>query len=513
MKNKLITTIGMMFICIFAFAQPQAPSGKKWQKVENMSDEFNGGLDGNKWYKELWDYAGTPTKMIAANSGVSDGNLWIKATLNDNSAQWFQSSRIYSKAQIKFPMYTESSIKTAHLSAYNTFWMNNGDANNRDEIDIIENNSRPSCGCRPNYPWQMNSQYFQVQNGDVKRNAGNFDNRNLSNNNPKKGVKWNEQYHTVGVWWKDARNIQFYLDGEPAGSVTAARDLTRNLNLIWDLWTDDKDYVGGLPVRAHLNNDNINTMRVDWVHTYNLVNDGGGTPPPPGNDDGSFYIFNRETGKKLRPANANNGAKLTLANANNTTDWVKWFAVEASSGYYFLENKQTGKYFRPGSAADFALVQQQPSTFTGGFTQWKRVNTNNDYFYLENRTSGKYFRPVANAVNTDVQLVPTSYRGGFTQWRFINAATGAVSKQFGDTGSKTITVSGDVQVYPNPVSAGAKVAVTGLIESVVNVYDVRGVKVAKVPVQDGTSLIDTSNLSSGLYFIRTTEGTHKLMVQ
>jgi len=31
-------------------------------------------------------------------------------------------------------------------------------------------------------------------------NKGNFDNRNLSSANPLKGVKWNEDYHTVGVW-------------------------------------------------------------------------------------------------------------------------------------------------------------------------------------------------------------------------------------------------------------------------------------------------------------------------
>ena len=160
MKTKTIINalIALLFTASLGQSQPTPPPGKKWQKVENLSDEFNNGFDQSKWQKVLWDYAGTPTKMVAQNSGVSNDNLWIKATLGPDGNRWFQSSRVMSKAQIKYPMYTECRIITAHLSAYNTFWLNNGDINNRDEIDVIENNSRPSCGCQPNFPWQMNSQ-------------------------------------------------------------------------------------------------------------------------------------------------------------------------------------------------------------------------------------------------------------------------------------------------------------------------------------------------------------------
>lgn len=244
------------------------PTDMKWVKVENLSDEFDA-WDGNKWFKPLWNY-GVPVQMKDENAGVLEGNLWIKATLDEGAERWMETSRVQSKAQISYPMYTESRIKTAHISAYNTFWLNNGDSSNRDEIDVIENNSKPSCGCQPDFPWQMNSQYFQVINNDTKRNKGNFDNRNLSENNPSKGIKWNEDYHTVGVWWKDATHIQFYLDGEPAGSVISERDFTRNLNIIWDLWSEDATWLGGLPLKADLQNNAVNTMKIDWVRTWKL---------------------------------------------------------------------------------------------------------------------------------------------------------------------------------------------------------------------------------------------------
>lgn len=269
-KGYSLTPLVLLLLLLFTKvnSQPRAPQGSKWEIVSELSDEFNA-WDNSKWFKPLWNY-GVPVQMRAQNSGVTNGNLWIKASLDNNSQRWFETSRVQSRAQINYPMYTESRIRTAHISAYTTFWLNNGDINNRNEIDIIENNSKPSCGCQPDFPWKMNSQYFHVVNGDTRRAHGNFDNRTLSNDNPKKGVRWNEEYHTVGVWWKDSKNIQFYLDGEPAGSVVSERDFTRDLNVIWDLWTADFNWLGGLAAKNDLNNDNINTMYVDWVHTYTL---------------------------------------------------------------------------------------------------------------------------------------------------------------------------------------------------------------------------------------------------
>ena len=249
---------------------PPAPEGMEWKLVSELSDEFNDTFDDTKWTKSLWNY-GVPVNMVSENSGVNDGNLWIKATLAENEERWFQSSRVMSKTRINYPMYTVSRIKGAHISAYNTFWLNNGNISNRNEIDVIENNSNPSCDCQPDFPWQMNSQYFHVIDDDTKRNKGNFDNRELSNDNPLKGIQWNEAYHTFGVWWKDETHIQFYLDGEPAGKVVSARNFTRELNIIWDLWTVDADWLGGLAKKEHLQDSTINTMKVDWIHTYQLV--------------------------------------------------------------------------------------------------------------------------------------------------------------------------------------------------------------------------------------------------
>lgn len=267
----------------FVSVSDNTPKDKKWVMVDSLSDEFDS-WDSGKWRNSTWNYQ-VPVFMVeSGNSGVENGKLWIEATLNESNpdGRWFQSARIHSNAKISYPMYTEASIKTSHISGFNTYWLNNGNGRNRDEIDIIENNSNPSC-CKPEFPTQMNSQYFHANSElepKVIRNNGKFSRNDLSEANPLKYKGWNEAYHTYGVWWKDERNIQFYLDGEPAGGVKvgehregsyyADRFFTRDLEIIFDLWTADEDYIGGLAKKTDLQNDSINTMRVDWVRTWKL---------------------------------------------------------------------------------------------------------------------------------------------------------------------------------------------------------------------------------------------------
>lgn len=272
-KVRYLSGLVYLISCIQSlsslYAQPTPPDGYEWQVVEELTDEF-GRWDASKWWKPLWDY-GVPVKMLDENSGVEDGKLWFKATLREGEQRWFGTSRVMSYKQISYPMYTECSMKSAHMSAYNTFWLNNGDINNRDEIDICENNSKPTRSGNDHWPYYMQSQYFLTVDGNDDRAKGNFDNRNLSIENPLKGIPWNEAYHTLGAYWVDDQNIQFYLDGEPAGKVTSVRKFSRELNIIWDLWTVDEHWSGGIAQEEDILNPENNTMQVDWIHTYKLV--------------------------------------------------------------------------------------------------------------------------------------------------------------------------------------------------------------------------------------------------
>ncbi len=250
--------------------------GKRWVVVSALTDDFDT-WDSTKWSKSTWNY-GVPVQMIEENAYVEGGNLCIKATLDedasDNEDRWFQSCRVMSNTDISYPMYTECRMKTSDLSAYSTYWMNKGTdgGTNRDEIDICEHNANPSY--EPDVadrPYTMYSQYFISVDGVEERDKGDFDNRDLSPTNPAYGKKWSEEFQTLGLWWIDESHLQFYINGEKAGYIETVSDFTRSLNIIWDLWTIDETWSGGIASKDDLSNDDINTMYVDWICTYTLV--------------------------------------------------------------------------------------------------------------------------------------------------------------------------------------------------------------------------------------------------
>lgn len=106
--KTLLSFLSLMFSANFvcnAQNLPEVPEGFKWEKVESLSDEFDY-WDATKWHRSLWNYD-VPVQMVAENSGVDNGLLWIKATLDDGKERWFKTSRVMSNTRISYPMYTE----------------------------------------------------------------------------------------------------------------------------------------------------------------------------------------------------------------------------------------------------------------------------------------------------------------------------------------------------------------------------------------------------------------------
>lgn len=431
-RAHFISFIAICFLLTgYVYSQPDPPLGKEWQKVTSLSDEFDT-WNSTKWQKSLWNYD-VPVQMKAENSGVANGKLWIKATLNNQAERWFETSRVMSRAQISYPMYTECKIRTAHISGFNTFWLNNGNSANRDEIDVIENNSNPSCGCRPDFPWEMNTQYFIVVDNSVERNGANVDNRNLSDTNPLKGVKWNEAYHTVGVWWKDANNLQFYLDGEAAGKIITNRSFTRNLNIIWDLWTKDADWIGGLAIKGDLLNDSINTMYVDWIHTYKLV-DGPPVPLESVSLDDSISLDVLEQtalSVKVEPANCTE-RDFTWSSENEQIATVDEFGIVSgvSTGLTHVIIEAI-----PSGEKDSCLVTVFPEKF-----KVSEVMLIPEYHTMEIDTS----------FQIEVQVFPAEAYNKEITWRSSNINIASVDS----SGLVSALQAGSVTIYATSLDGG-----------------------------------------------------------
>ncbi len=272
MPKIFVLLFSLILASTALLAQPEAPKGYHWEKVDALSDEFSK-LDEDKWNYSLWNYT-PPNIMMKSQANAENGKLCIKAELHDDTIRWMKTCRIMSKAQISYPMYTECRMKAADISAYNTYWLNNGNSRDRNEIDICENNANPTNpktkhGLK-DFPYIMQSNIHHAVDSVNLRSPSYASTRHLSKDNKNKDKNFHESYHTMGLYWEDDRKCHWFLDGEYVGFSSSKRPFTRELNIIFDLWSNSWD---GFPTKESLKDDSRNTMYVDWIHTFKLMKD------------------------------------------------------------------------------------------------------------------------------------------------------------------------------------------------------------------------------------------------
>ena len=326
-------------------------------------------------------------------------------------------------------------------------------------------------------------------------------------------MRWNEDYHVVGVWWKDAKNIQFYLDGEPAGNVVSARNFTRNLNLIWDLWTDDVNWLGGVAVKDHLKNNNINTMRVDWVHTYKLVDGGGGGP----ND--AYRIQSAKSSKWISPIDgtANNGAQI-VNHQTGTGNARLWRFVDRGAGYAEMRNVHSGKCLAVPSGSLVNNTKLIQWNCNGNDDQlWKRVSRSNGRFAFQNKKSGKCIDLTNGNTNHNTQFQQyTCDPNNENQLFWILNPTNRTDAMV-DLTNSTETNRGDF----NTEGAILYLAdhntlhLQGFEQGMkpISVIDMHGrtlLTVNKLVQKDGTA-IDISSLKHGAYILKVGHSTYRFI--
>lgn len=456
----LIITMLLLFSTHLLKAQPKAPDGKKWELVEELSDEFNF-WDSDKWQHSLWNY-GPPNVMKKSQSTVANGNLQIKAELNDDANRWMKTGRIVSKARISFPMYTECFMKASNISAYNTFWLNNGDINNRNEIDVCENNANPTAGDRRNLPFETHANIHHAVNGNNITSPSSFDTRDLPNGSPNKNKKMNEAYFKIGVHWENNRDCHWYLDGVYAGTSVAGRDFTRSLNILFDLWTNSWT---GFATKNSIQDDSKNTMYVDWVHTYKLV-DSDST-----NDKVAFSNVLSELEQQT---------SYTF-DINYSASTEREIVVEFWSPTAWLQN---GKVTVP----------------RGSGTTTVTVNLNNE-------------PPAGQGYVLKTHIRPTG-----TTWQEALDNDQINNITINGTLSTNDIENSNYIIYPNPSNGVFTINSSRTEDLKIQVFNLLGERVYKKVLEVNTNSINLSNLNSGMYLMSIetpskTTVTKKIMIE
>ncbi|MDV7186400.1 HYR domain-containing protein [Lutibacter sp. TH_r2] len=255
------------------------PTGKKWVKVEGLTDEFNeNALDEVKWKNT------DPSKWIGRAPGLfkkntvsqAEGNLQLTANIlsepevvNDVTFT-HEGSNITSNTAAEVGYYFECRMKANKTFMSSTFWLinvrNEGEGCDvrTTELDIQE--------C----VGQITSTDSWAQTTD--RHMGyHMHSRNTTCTETPTGTVGgdtliggiaSEDYHVYAAWWKSSTEVQFFLDGKKvySGSPEAEFNLKMYLRMVvetydWNPVPDDGGMTGSEEDR---------TTYYDWVRTWKL---------------------------------------------------------------------------------------------------------------------------------------------------------------------------------------------------------------------------------------------------
>ncbi len=275
----------------FNAGQDPKPQGKKWEKIENLSDEFNGSaLNTNKWAVNFQFWKGRAPGLFTTDAvSLAGGEMRItvdfltQAEKNANPGFEYQGGLVRSVQDTKYGYY-ECRVKGNKTFMSTTFWLINqrneltGCDKRVTELDITETVGIVT----PNAPgWvtgfdeKMNS---NTHSRDIPSGC-NFPTGSKGNKADLGEKSW-QGYHTYGVWWKNATEVLFYLDGQFVGQVTPAANFDIDMYLRFVVesydWNPDN---GNTNPATGLRWDGVNdnfanrTSYYDWVRSWRLVDD------------------------------------------------------------------------------------------------------------------------------------------------------------------------------------------------------------------------------------------------
>ncbi len=278
-KYVLLISFFLSGINYLTAQTPPPPNGKKWEKIEILSDEFNGNtLNTSKWAINSPQWEGRrPARFEESSVSVSGGNLKISASKKSNPFNgWTHNGGLVRSKTKNLYGYYEARMKANKTFMSSTFWLINkrnegsGCDVRTTELDVTE-----TVG--------VNSGNANWINTMIKSMNSNTHSRNTNCNNTPVGQKggkaelggpsW-QNYHTYGVWWKNKNEVLLYLDGKLVNTITPPADF--NLPMYLRMVVETYDWNPPKAGQDGMNDSAANrTTYYDWVRSYKLVDDNG----------------------------------------------------------------------------------------------------------------------------------------------------------------------------------------------------------------------------------------------
>ena len=276
-----------------------AGDGMLW-KLHPQSDDFNYIADekdkGKEFYAKWTDFyhnhwtGPAPTIWQRDHVSVSDGFLKIRASRpedvplkkvvsgpNTKELPGTYTGCITSKTRVKYPVYVEAYAKLSNSTMASDVWMLSPD--DTQEIDIIEayGGDRDGGGYGADRLHLSHHIFIRQPFKDYQpKDSGSW-------YKDDKGTLWRDDFHRVGVFWKDPFTLEYYVDGELVRTIsgkdiidpnnyTGGTGLVKDMDIIINMEDQSWRAVKGLsPTDEELKNVEDHTFLVDWIRVYTLV--------------------------------------------------------------------------------------------------------------------------------------------------------------------------------------------------------------------------------------------------
>ncbi|GJM63632.1 glycosyl hydrolase [Persicobacter diffluens] len=290
MKRFFVLLVLVVVNVSYVLAQPYflegkdpLEKGKKWQKVEALSDEFEGKkVDLEKWQIEPegngWMWIGRPPGLFESkNVSVKKGKLKVevsklKKEQHINGRDFKYTGAIVRSIEPGQPgWYYEARMKANATEMSSTFWLmtNNKDCQKKLELDIQE-----CVGVTSDltHKWAKNWDQIYHSNAIHRKTNCNPEPTQMQAS-VKTEVANHERYFVYGAWWKSPEEILFYLDGEYQYTIKPSTPFDMPAWIQMAIETYDWNPVpedGGMVASG---NKAERTTSYDWVRVWEVVDD------------------------------------------------------------------------------------------------------------------------------------------------------------------------------------------------------------------------------------------------
>ncbi|MGJ8694205.1 MAG: glycosyl hydrolase [Thalassotalea sp.] len=282
-----LLTVGLLTIkCVsagpyFQAEQDPLPSGKSWQKVENMSDEFDGStLNPNKWQADPvgngWSWIGRAPGLFDKQAiSVANGNLRVTvsqlpAPKTVNGKEFlYQGAIVRSIHPGQHGWYYEAKMKANKTEMSSTFWLmsKNSNCHTKHELDIQENVGIISPLV---HSWATEWDHIFHSNAIHRKTSCQPEPNSRDENLTLLTEKNWQRYFVYGAWWKSPTEILFYLDGKYQYTLTPTTDFNVAMWLQMAIETYDWNPVPSDGGHVKKGTWDERTTQYQWVRTWQV---------------------------------------------------------------------------------------------------------------------------------------------------------------------------------------------------------------------------------------------------